>query len=154
MSLDNGGELMPAAAERIGIVGDISSGAEFVLLFDYPRPPISANSRMPWQKRHRLTADIRLASKLLAHHIPHLDAIDVSLTWVVSDRRRRDGGENLAPTFKPMIDGLVDAGVVVDDDQAHVRRGTCLVEYRASARPHMVLRIRPVHPEPQEAAAA
>lgn len=157
MSLNIGGEQMPATATYEFIAGagsNSDTGNGFILKFDYPRPPLTANDRVSWQKRGRLTRDIRLASKLLARRIPHFEAIEVSLTWIVKDHRKRDGGENLAPTFKPMIDGLVDADVVDDDDQAHVRRGPSLVEYRAGAVPHMVLRITPIRPQPQEAEAA
>jgi crossover junction endodeoxyribonuclease RusA len=148
MSLNIGGEQMPSSAEH-DVAG--TEPTSFALKFDYRRPPLTSNDRPSWQKRQRLTRDMRLASRLLARRIPHFDAIEVSLTWVVADRRKRDGGENLAPTFKAMIDGLVDADVVDDDDQAHVRRGPSLIEYRPDEVPHMVLRITPIRPEPQEA---
>jgi crossover junction endodeoxyribonuclease RusA len=151
VSLDNAGE-----ATSVTAITDTYAGTpqSFDLVFDYRRPPVTANDRLGWRATAKHVASIRLATKLLARRVPHYPAIEVSLTWIVSDRRKRDGGENLAPTLKPMIDGLVDADVVDDDDQAHVRRGPSLVEFQAGAVPHMVLRITPIHPEPQEAAAA
>ena len=88
---------------------------EVVLRFDYPAPPITANRSYHWRAKGRLTKDIRTATALLARRLPPLGKCRVSLVWVVTDRRRRDGGENVTPTMKPMIDGLVDAGVVTDD---------------------------------------
>lgn len=126
---------------------DTDSGpSEFWLTFDYPRPPISGNSRMHWAEKMRRTRDIRLASKLLAARIPDLGRITVDLTWFVKDHTRRDGGENLAPTLKPMIDGLVDAGVVLDDDPAHVVRGPSIVTYEQGCTPRMVLHIAQLEP--------
>ena len=55
-----------------------------------------------------------------------LDFAKVDVTFVVPDNRRRDKG-NLIGAFKPALDGIVDAGVLVDDswqhcdDQYHVR---------------------------------
>lgn len=139
MTLDYSGELRPSSSQFQPEPG------VYPLIFDYKRPPISANSRFRhWSEKSRLVKDIRTASKLLAARLPYMQHIEVSLVWVVADRRRRDGGENLAPTLKPMIDGLVDAGVVDDDDQAHVTRGPSVVEYRPGAVPHMVLTVREV----------
>ena len=61
--------------------------------------------------------------------------------WVVKDHIRRDGNENVTPTLKPMIDGLVDAGVVLDDTEAYVIRDMPTVQYEKGATPHMELRI-------------
>ena len=138
-AVDYSGELRPSSMQSQPEPG------VYPLVFDYRRPPISANSRFShWSVKAKLVKDVRLASKLLAARIPHMGRVRVDLLWVVADRRARDGGENLAPTLKPMIDGLVDAGVVDDDDQAHVTRGTSLVEYRKGATPHMVLTVREV----------
>lgn len=56
----------------------------------------------------------------------NLDMARVDVTFVVPDNRRRDK-TNLASAFKPCLDGIVDAGILVDDswqhcdDQYHVR---------------------------------
>jgi len=50
----------------------------------------------------------------------------IDVTFVVPDKRRRDK-TNMASAFKPGLDGIVDAGIVVDDnydcvdDQYHIR---------------------------------
>ncbi|WP_157509574.1 hypothetical protein [Leifsonia sp. Root4] len=115
-----------------------------VLHFDYPRPPIAANDRTHWAHKARLTKQVRAKTAELAKRIPELGRIRVSLVWVVKDRRRRDGGENITPTLKPMIDGLVDAGIVEDDTQEQVTRDMPLIEYRAGAVAHMELRIEEI----------
>ena len=139
--------MTPNSADTyVGPMPEFSTGpievVEFPLRYDYPRPPLSANGRYHWSKRAQLSRGIRLATKLLAARLPELGRIEVSLTWYVKDHIRRDGGENMAPTLKPMIDGLVDAGVVIDDDPAHVVRGPSVVEFVEGCTPHMVLLVR------------
>jgi Holliday junction resolvase RusA-like endonuclease len=43
----------------------------------------------------------------------------ITITWVAKDKRRRDI-DNLFASMKPYIDGLVLAGVIVDDSARHV----------------------------------
>lgn len=120
-----------------------TDSAEFsaTLTFDYKRPPITANDRMHWARRAALVSAVRTATKLLAHRLPALGRIRVALVWIVTDRRRRDGGENITPTLKPMIDGLVDAGVVTDDTPDLVERVMPTIRYEQGGTPHMELRI-------------
>jgi Holliday junction resolvase RusA-like endonuclease len=84
------------------------------LRFDYTSPPLTANQRMHWRKKAKITAEVRLATRLLADRIPELGKCRVILTWVVLTSHRRDA-DNIVPTLKAMCDGLVDAGVVRDD---------------------------------------
>ena len=123
---------------------DGTEGFSTVLQFDYPRPPITANGRYNHWSKARLNKDVRLATKLLARRIPFLGHIRVSLVWVVKDHRRRDGGENITPTLKPMIDGLVDAGIVLDDTPDLVERIMPVVEFRQGATPHMELTVEAI----------
>lgn len=136
--LDAAGELMPAFHDTD------DTGITFTLRFDWPRPPLTLNGREKWPEKARKTRMMRQTASWAARaarmpaDLPH---VTVGLTWVVKDRRRRDGGENLAPTLKALIDGLVDYGVVVDDDQAHVTRGPSAVAYRPEETPHIELHI-------------
>ena len=50
---------------------------------------------------------------------PMTDVI-IKVDWFATDRRRRDI-DNLIASMKPYIDGLVLAGVLVDDSATHVR---------------------------------
>lgn len=127
----------------------------FDLDFTYRRPPLTANKKPHWRERARLTRQTRTDAIFLARaaRIPDLGRIHVSLIWYVADRRRRDGGENVAPTLKPMIDGLVDAGVVIDDTPDLVIRDMPVIEYRPGETPHMVLRVAQILPTAEENAA-
>lgn len=105
------------------------------LVFDYARPPLTANQRLHWRERADRTAGVRTSARLLARRIPYLGRCEVSLVWVVTDRRRRDA-DNIVPTMKAMCDGLVDAGVVSDDTpDLMVKR---MPEIRMGSKAHMV----------------
>ncbi len=45
--------------------------------------------------------------------------VKLSLTFIFPQRRRRDR-DNLIARFKPGLDGIVQAGLVVDDDAEHL----------------------------------
>ena len=47
------------------------------------------------------------------------DKARVDVTFIVPDKRRRDK-TNFASAFKAGLDGLVDAGVIVDDSYEHI----------------------------------
>jgi crossover junction endodeoxyribonuclease RusA len=92
---------------------------ETTLRFDWPRPPLSMNDNFDRFKKRKLIKEIRAASALAAARLPALGKCRVTLTWFVVDRRRRDA-INVCATFKPLADGLVDAGVVIDDAPAYM----------------------------------
>lgn len=50
------------------------------------------------------------------------DKARVNLTFVFAVRRRRDF-DNLLARFKPGLDGIVQAGLIVDDDAEHLEIG-------------------------------
>lgn len=124
-------------------------GPAYELTFPWPSPPLSMNDRKHWADRAKITKRMRTeaAWRATAARLPHLPRIRVSLVWWVKDQRRRDGGENLAPTVKALIDGIVDAGVVDDDDHTRVLRGPSIIRYEKDCTPRIVLHITPVGPE-------
>lgn len=128
-------------------------GPTITMILNFDRPPLTANDRHHWSKKARLTRNLRqyAAWEATRLRIPTYPRITVSLVWVVKDKRRRDGGENLTPTMKPLIDGLVDAGVVADDDQHHVIRIMPTIDYRPTETPHLELTVGPVVPEARAA---
>lgn len=136
--LDCSGEALPSYFDTD------DTGITFTLVFDWTRPPLTMNDRKHWRERAKATRLMRQAASWQARaarlpaDLPH---VTVALTWVVKDRIRRDGGENLAPTFKALLDGLVDYGLVADDDQKHVTRGPSVVAYRPDETPHIELHI-------------
>ncbi|GAI70310.1 unnamed protein product [marine sediment metagenome] len=46
----------------------------------------------------------------------------LNLTFVFAEQRRRDR-DNLLATFKPGLDAIVDAGLLLDDDSEHLDIG-------------------------------
>ena len=50
-------------------------------------------------------------------------AVHIGFTFILPDNRRRDP-DNLLANAKPWIDALVDAGLILDDSAAVLRRWT------------------------------
>lgn len=83
---------------------------------------LNANSRPHWRRRAESTKAVRLIARHAAARMyPVLDTrpavVDVHV-WKA--RGGRYDPANLAPAAKAVVDGLVDAGVFVDDDYRHV----------------------------------
>ncbi|MEP6477820.1 MAG: hypothetical protein ABJB03_00385 [Rhodoglobus sp.] len=90
---------------------------EWTLTFEYSKNPLPLNgSRGGHQHHSRLVKAVRVVAKREARWagIPALGRCQVHLTWYVLSAGRRDP-VNLSATLKALQDGLVDAGVVVDD---------------------------------------
>lgn len=82
---------------------------------------MNANERLPWPVRARRTRELRAAGYWLARaaRVPSVDRIRVVGVVRPPDRRRRDP-HNWYASLKAVIDGVVDAGVIVDDDASHL----------------------------------
>lgn len=74
-----------------------------------------------WARRQRITTGLRQIAgwMAVAQEIPPLQRAHILAVYEPPDRRKRDAG-NLYPSFKACIDGMVDAGVLPDDDAAHL----------------------------------
>lgn len=82
----------------------------------------SNNERGHWANRSGIKKTLRRDAELLARaaRLPKgLQRVHVVVHIDYPDRRKRDA-HNLMPTIKPIIDGLVDAGVLVDDSDTHL----------------------------------
>lgn len=90
------------------------SAASYTLEFSWSRPPLTANQRMHWAHKAKVTAEVREQAAWKANLIPPMKRCRVELVWRVRDSRRRDV-DNVVPTLKAICDGIVDAGVVPDD---------------------------------------
>lgn len=88
------------------------------IVLPWPKPPLTLNQRgqTPGARAaHSAKVQmIRRTVALLARGIGSHDRIHVRLHYRQPDRRRRDA-DNLIPTQKACVDGLVDAGVIPDD---------------------------------------
>jgi len=113
-----------------------------VYQFEIPwtRPPISLNDRLHYRTEATRVKMMRQYACTIAHDIPFMDRIQVELTWVVADRRRRDD-ENPVPVLKALCDGLVDADIVPDDTHEFMVKRMPVIEYRKGATAHFVLTI-------------
>ncbi|GAA3223050.1 hypothetical protein [Actinocorallia longicatena] len=82
---------------------------------------LSANVRLHWRRKAAITRGIRFATKVQAlnQKIPRLERVHILGEYLPVDRRRRDPA-NWAPSAKAAVDGLVDAGVLEDDDHTRV----------------------------------
>lgn len=98
-------------------------------------PRYSANDRPHWRaeialkKRWRDLGQVTARSVVGASFVP-LERTRVVVTQVPGSRRKTDPG-NVAPAAKAAIDGIVRAGVLVDDDAAHMVGP----DYRLAAEP-------------------
>lgn len=88
----------------------------------YERPPLSLNDRMHWAPANKIKQELRhLASWMpRVHKIPPLERVRVVLEWRVPDRRGRDDN-NPHATLKPLVDGLVDGGLISGDSHDRVK---------------------------------
>ena len=117
--------------------------AEVTLVFDsYSRPPLTENQRMGWRQRHGIVRVVRRLASFEARQagLSELGVCRVTLTWFVKTRTRRDA-DNIVPTLKAMCDGLVDAGVVVDDIPALMDKPMPRIVYEQGGTPRLELHV-------------
>lgn len=81
------------------------------------------NARIHPHERAKRAREFRELSCLLASRNLPADPVDglviVTVTWCCKTKHRRDP-DNVSGYAKPLIDGLVDAGVIPDDSWRHV----------------------------------
>lgn len=96
----------------------------------------SLNDRMNRWAKAKVVKEWREAACWLARaaKIPRARKVRVILHYVPKDDRRRDP-DNLVAAMKPMVDGLVDAGVVPDDTAEYVDRGWPEIHPKGPPRP-------------------
>lgn len=101
---------------------------------------LSLNGREHWSARNRAAQSLKKAAWAMTVNakVPRLERIGVQVLYDPPDRRRRDH-DNLGATLKPLIDGIVAAGVVSDDDTGHVAPPLC--EITGTVHPRGRLRI-------------
>lgn len=87
----------------------------------YASDALNENHRNHWASVASRRRELRrwAAHLAAATRAPRLGRARVTATVRLSAHGRRDP-LNWAPTIKPLIDGLVDAGLLPDDDAAHL----------------------------------
>ncbi|MFF3976989.1 hypothetical protein [Streptomyces sp. NPDC001828] len=80
---------------------------------------LTSNQRLHHHRRAELTKVLRRAAWAASQGVPHLERVHIIGVLHPADRRRRDPA-NWYPSFKACVDGLVDQGVLEDDDHTRV----------------------------------
>lgn len=109
-----------------------------------PELPPNANDRLHWRVKAPWIAEWRKAgcAAAVAHRMPDLGRVCISAVIYRSHIGRADADGDLA-RLKPIVDGLVDAGVVPDDRRQFVEYGP-MIEHRATGEPGILLIIEEV----------
>lgn len=87
-----------------------------------PLELLNANHRLHWTKVVKVVSEIRTAAGWAARaaKVPHLARAHIECELRFWDTRRRDPSNWASPSAKAAIDGIVDAGVLDDDDDKHL----------------------------------
>jgi Holliday junction resolvase RusA-like endonuclease len=98
-------------------VSTLNAEPTYVVALPAGLPLLNANGRVHWRTRARITKTLREAACVVAkqQRIPRLSRVEMTLVLHPHDKRPRDA-HNWFPSFKAAIDGIVDAGVLVDDN--------------------------------------
>ena len=87
---------------------------------------LARNSRGHWSARAKATESVRSNAHWRAKEVmagrpgfPIRERVEVDIGMRVADRRRRDP-DNTSGPGKPILDGLVDAGLLADDSAEQV----------------------------------
>ena len=118
-------------------------GGGFVLMLCELPPSLNDWQRWHWTRRREETMRLAALVRALAvsARLPHLGAAKACVRCYFPDRRRRDP-TNYAH-WKPLWDALVRAGLIDDDDAAHLRVAAFdLIVDRE--RPRSEVELRPV----------
>ncbi len=100
-----------------------------VITLPFPPAELSPNSRCGWRAKAAAVQAYRYECKVLCRQetngmtMPQYTT--ATITFVLKDKRRHDW-DNLLASFKAGIDGIVDAGLLPDDD---VRSWSCSLRY-------------------------
>lgn len=93
-----------------------------IAIIDVPAPCefINSNQRLHRMAQAKLTKAWRQASAAAAHGTPPFAKQVRILAHIHKPRGGRYDPGNLYPTAKAILDGIVDAGILPDDDHVHV----------------------------------
>ena len=115
---------------------------DFLVRLPLPPERLHPNQKPHRQERGRLTKKARGMAKILALAAlnggprPYFPHAAIRAHWGFPTRRRRDEA-NLQAWLKAYVDGLVDAGIIVDDSSDHLVWLPCEIEL--SSKPYVIL---------------
>lgn len=116
-----------------------------------PGTPKNSNASSQWapmaaasnrKKFRKLTA--KLAAERLEPYGTYTVFVRITAAQVSPIKRRRDPG-GLAERLKPLLDGLVDGGLLIDDDEDHIE---LVLKHSALMKDHIpgiLLTLEPMH---------
>ncbi len=91
-------------------------------------PPhvLSPNARSHWAEKALATKRFRQTAFYVAHQerqkwLQGHEKAELSITFIIRDRRGYKDPDNALACLKPAIDGCVDAGIIPDDSDEHLR---------------------------------
>ena len=93
----------------------------YEMSLSFQRPPLNMNDRMHWAKKAKITKSIRqeVYIRAKAARLRPCKHLTVRFFYRPRDKRRRDPA-NCISSQKPIVDGLVQAGLVPDDTAEYV----------------------------------
>lgn len=82
---------------------------------------LNANQRMHWAPKNRITQAWRNATHYMARQaqLPSMECAHITILVHKTNNRTYDV-HNLMPTMKAAIDGLIDHGLLPDDNNKHL----------------------------------
>jgi crossover junction endodeoxyribonuclease RusA len=103
------------------VVGGMTYRIDVPMVVGYPGRPLSLNDRFHWRVKAQHVATIREAVAWTARslRIGQLSNATIQLHYAPGRGGKHDA-DNLVATSKPAVDGLRDAGVIVDDSTEHI----------------------------------
>jgi hypothetical protein len=134
-----------------------STPRTFVIDMEPGTPIISANNRLNYYARNRLTQELKAKIGAVARgKIPPLGRADITVTYFSPPRLKRmrhplasdaiSDSDNIAPTGKALVDGIVKAGVFRTDSKKCVREVTYILAKETHPRGLLRLTITEVAP--------
>ncbi len=102
-----------------------------VLILPLPPKALSPNARKEWYQRSGVVANYRMHARVEALNavrlpgtrwptLPLLTPVLVNVIATYRIKRKRDE-DNLLASLKPAFDGIVDAGLIPDDNEKYLR---------------------------------
>jgi len=121
-----------------------------------PPTPLSPNWRGHWGKKYRAASgprgyrnsvfycciDIKNSVDPRGKNFPFVKA-ELEITLIFSSIRRRDMDNALA-SFKPGVDAMVGAGLIVDDNAAHLKVSNVVLVVDPTRSPMTIIELREV----------
>lgn len=111
------------------------------LTFTIPRSLwLTANKKLHWADEMRRKRTLRALAAAEARNHEPMGTVHIAAFIGYLTTGRADPG-NAAPLLKPLIDGLVDGGLLADDDHTHVIGPTYLRDPKSPTPGHYTVRL-------------